>query len=967
MGFWHIYRLLHAKRWLLALLVLVAAALIFAATAIQANRSETFTEAKLGLQQEPPSGPSAVAPDKNDAIDNLVGSMSSNATVIAETATLLKLPEDQRAREVKRILEQNGQFATWDIEVPTLVAQRVRDGELPDSRTESEILKMRREVRTNYMNLLAKPTDTGGGFARGGVQDGPADIQKRIREVLKVEAVPSLDSSDNTPKYSNFVRISGKFPREAEANLYVNMFCLAFMDWYRKSNNNSSNQRIGNLKDQLAEAEARLKRARKTETLLTRNPDVAGPSGQIQNAVLNAETKANALSGKYQDAMARIEALRKLIPGVKPTNTVELPIGEKTDVQKLQIDLTSAEAEYRKLEAASPEGSGSFIATPAQAQKEVVETLRTALARAKRQPNTRTEINPSFQQLQLRLSAATEDASGARAELIDAEFALKGLQQRQAKLPAVTGALDDTREEIRRATASISETTRQIELARASQISVSKSGTLSLISQAVPLPSEDSWSRRARLILFGSVLALLVGIVAVIGLDALDNRIKDTRDVEQVLELPIAGVIPAQIPDPQRAPRITYLDPLSPVSEAYRLLRTDILFTRHDHPFQSLLGVGVKPGQGTTTTICNLAITLAQAGNRVILVDGDLRRPRLHETFQVPSEHGLTSLLLAHCSLEDALQHTEIDNLMILPAGPPTTQPSELLGSREMRELHETLKQAADFVLFDSPSAITFADAAVLASFLDATVIVIRANEVPRKAEQDVRALLDRARANIIGVVLNAMPADRVDSAHYHSQYYPAGKKPSDRPQLPGKGGDGPRTLPGGDRDIWSEDSSTSEALRPAARQEAPEPEAPAEAPSKQTKPLSSWRTAFVRKPSAAAVSPTLIAEDSADEEGDEPDVPYAPPVDYSQPYSAARVETPQPPPIPDVVTTEVTETEEAPQPSVTPAVDDAWLEDVEALRKSILEGSQDGDAAIMPGTLSAPARKRGLLGLLKR
>ncbi|MGC4045203.1 MAG: polysaccharide biosynthesis tyrosine autokinase [Armatimonas sp.] len=1011
MGFWHIYRLLHAKRWLLLLLMLAAAALIFLATAIQANRSEIFTQAKLGLQQEVPAGPNTAAPDKNDAIDDLVQRMSSNAAVIQETTRLLKLEEKARAQEVKRILEQNGQFATYDIEVPSLVDQRIADGSLPLRQRDLEIAKMRSEIRNNNMNQLAKAADAGGGFAVGGVGDAPEDIQRKVREILKVEAIGSLDSSDTNPKYSNFVRVTGKFQREAEANLYVNMFCLAFMDWFRKSNNNTTNQRIQNLQAQLTELNTKLRRARREEAVLKRNPDVGGPDGMIQNATLMAEQKVDMLREKYNDAVARTVTLRQQLASIPPTITVQLPAGEKADIQQLQLELTRAEAEYRKLEASSNLGSGALVDNPADAQKQVVDTLRNALAQAKRSPNTKTDLNQNFQLVQQKLSMALEDANGGRAALQEAQISLGQLKQRLDKLPRITGALDDTREEIKRTLASIATTSSQIESARSTQISTSKMGTLSLISQAVPLPAEDSLTKRLKLMIFGAVLALIVGIVAVVGLDALDNRIKDTRDVEEVLELPIAGVIPAQIPDPRRAPRITYLDPLSPVSEAYRLLRTDILFTQTDHPFQSLLGVGVKPGQGTTTTITNLAITLAQSGKKVILVDADLRRPRLHETFGLPSDRGLTSLLLAQCVLEDALHPTEIDDLMILPAGPSTTQPSELLGSREMRDLHETLKEAADFVLFDSPSAITFADAAILSSFLDATVIVIKANEVPRKAEQDVRALLDRAKANIIGVVLNAMPSDRVDSAHYHGQYYPQGKK-KQSPQLPGGGG-APPSLPGSGSSrtpMWGDDSAEETKLRPAARSvEMDEVLAVVDEVNDaepELKPKKSWRSTFTRRAAvrtAATVEETIEATDPSDETEEEAVTSPAPAFDYSKPYVSRAAEKAQPAPAPVAVPKVEVPILEDPEPVVakstesladwreevaatqrdlenqlgettqahpeTAKIVESWREDVEEVRQKYLEeeAEEDGSAKLMPGMEAAP-RKRSLLGnLLKR
>ena len=445
------------------------------------------------------------------------------------------------------------------------------------------------------------------------------------------------------------------------------------------------------------------------------------------------------------------------------------------------------------------------------------------------------------------------------------------------------------------------------------------------------------------------------------------------------------------------------------MSEAYRLLRTDILFTRHDHPFQSLLGVGVKPGQGTTTTISNLAITLAQSGKKVILVDGDLRRPRLHEAFKRSNERGLTSVLNAQCVLEDALQPTEIANLMLLSAGPPSTQPSELLGSEEMRDLHQTLREAADFVLFDSPSAITFADAAILASFIDATLIVIRANEVPRKAEQDVRALLDRARANIIGVVLNGMTPERVDSAHYHGHYYPESKGKKNVPQLPSGGNDGPRSLPGGG-DVWDDDeefpapTSSTETARPSEKpsdQEPPtstveeEPWDDEPAPAEKPNPARRWKSALSRRK-----SPLVVEEVEEEDELPAFDPTYVTtlaPEPTTEPPSVfdrepERIETVAPAqqavprwaaestvPVFEISPEEAFDTEAAlafstatpseaeiyepeateQEKTFTPAVDMSWIEEIEELRQKLV-----GDTDFMP-TGAEPPRKKSFLGSL--
>jgi capsular exopolysaccharide synthesis family protein len=330
-------------------------------------------------------------------------------------------------------------------------------------------------------------------------------------------------------------------------------------------------------------------------------------------------------------------------------------------------------------------------------------------------------------------------------------------------------------------------------------LTTNKPGTLNIVSEAhaSPLVSGVA-SQRPKLMVYGMILALIFGVALVIGMDALDNSIRTGEDVEKLTGLPVAGIIPEHFPDPIRSPRMALLEPMSAAAEAYRLLRTDLLFTSVDHPFQSLLPATAKPGQGATTTICNLAIVLAQSGRRVILVDADLRQPKLNRIFdKEPNEPGLVGVLEGSCTLDEAILPTGVENLALLPAGAFVTNPSEILGSPRMQALHEQLKGMADFVLFDAPSAIAYSDTAILSSFVDATLMIVRANSVPRGTEDQVRALLNKARANVIGAVLNGVTPEEVDSVHFHSGAIAAlPAAPTNGSRGNGTGGGGPRIIP---------------------------------------------------------------------------------------------------------------------------------------------------------------------------
>ena len=213
MGFWHIYRLIYPKRWLLGLLMVVTGAIIFLATMLQANRSETLSEAKLGIDRDASTVATATAAaDPNRAVNDIVNQMTSNSNVITDAARLLKLGEKARAKEFKRILEQTGFFATSDADARDAVDTKIAAGEIRASQRKKEINKLKLTARGETMRRLAEARDKGGAVAQNGVPEAPEAVAEKIRKEIHAEAVPSLDSTDSNIKFTNAVRVTGKFP-----------------------------------------------------------------------------------------------------------------------------------------------------------------------------------------------------------------------------------------------------------------------------------------------------------------------------------------------------------------------------------------------------------------------------------------------------------------------------------------------------------------------------------------------------------------------------------------------------------------------------------------------------------------------------------------------------------------------------------------------------------------------------------
>lgn len=215
---------------------------------------------------------------------------------------------------------------------------------------------------------------------------------------------------------------------------------------------------------------------------------------------------------------------------------------------------------------------------------------------------------------------------------------------------------------------------------------------------------------------------------------------------------------------------ITRTNPRSPVAEAYRQLRTNIQFSSPDRPLKTLLITSTHPEEGKSTILANLAITFAQTGSRVILVDCDLRRPSLHGIFGVRNSVGLTNIILDPAIKEFPFQDSGVTNLRLLCSGPLPPNPSELLGSRRMAEVVEQLKSEADYVLFDSPPVVVVTDAAILASKLDGVMLVVYAGRTRRELAKKAKALLDKVNANVLGVILNNVKYDASLHRYYAEQ-----------------------------------------------------------------------------------------------------------------------------------------------------------------------------------------------------
>lgn len=214
---------------------------------------------------------------------------------------------------------------------------------------------------------------------------------------------------------------------------------------------------------------------------------------------------------------------------------------------------------------------------------------------------------------------------------------------------------------------------------------------------------------------------------------------------------------------------ITHHDSLSLISEAYRAIRTNLQFTGADKAIKIISFTSALPGEGKSTTIANLAIALGQDEKRVLLIDGDLRRPVMHRRFGV-ANRGLSNCFADNLALSDVIQHEVYPNLDLVTSGPVPPNPSELLSSTKMEKLLAGVQSSYDYILIDTPPVLVVTDAAVIGSKADGTVLVIGSGDVSPEDAQAAKSLLEKAHANIIGAVLNKVP--QKGRRHYYYYYY---------------------------------------------------------------------------------------------------------------------------------------------------------------------------------------------------
>jgi len=291
-------------------------------------------------------------------------------------------------------------------------------------------------------------------------------------------------------------------------------------------------------------------------------------------------------------------------------------------------------------------------------------------------------------------------------------------------------------------------------------------------------------------LLLGALIGLGLGVAITFLKEYFDDSLKSPDEIENLGFNLLAAIPKIELEDVEKKAQkkweltdageakqiesrlITHFDPRSPVSEAYRTLRTNLQFSKIEGSIKAILVTSSGPKEGKSTSIANLAITLAQMGSKVVLIDTDLRRPVIHSIFGHKKEEGLTNYIMDQIPLENAIKDTMVDNLKIITSGILPPNPSELLGSTKMEDLIAKLKEKYDLILFDSPPVIAVTDAAVLSTKVDCVFLVVSSGQTNKDAIVRATTLLENVKARILGAVLNNVDYENNYGSSYYQYYH---------------------------------------------------------------------------------------------------------------------------------------------------------------------------------------------------
>ncbi len=628
---------------------------------------------------------------------------------------------------------------------------------------------------------------------RGWRSASPTDAANALVARLRVDPV----------KESRLVNVTveDKSPRRAQllANTVADVYIQRNLDHRLGSTRDAvrwlSNQ-LDELRENLSRSEDRLQQYRMqhnivSDTFSDQRNIVGNRIARLSEALTDAQTRRFNLAGRVGEVQRAASAVLDALPAPGTVGTgaaLDAPVAQRGEWHERTVAALS--------QLTAPEFLASSVLSSLRTQFEAVSReeaaleprylpsaveLRTARARTNTAVGMiRAEVQNIKGSAEAELRGVTRAESNIRGELMDA--------QRQAVLlneqEMVYTRLARERENHSKIYGIVLERATEGNLMQELRVN-----NMRVLDYAL-VPLSPVKPRVGLTLALGALAGLALGVLAAMVAIQLDRTVRSQQDIEETLRATFLGYMPLINSRGLRAHKryqygdthaneapvenldlVVHSHPMSLVAELARGIRTNLLFMSPDTPFQMLMVSSASPREGKTFTATSLAITLAQSGKRVLLVDGDLRRPRVHKIFGVRPPVGLSSVLIGEATLEEAVLDTPVPNLQVLVCGPVPPNPVELIHSQRMTDLLAHLRKSFDRVIFDSPPITAVTDALALGPQLDGVVLVVRSRYTRRDQGAAVVRQLRDLGSHVVGVVLNAIDLREGSPSYYYGKY----------------------------------------------------------------------------------------------------------------------------------------------------------------------------------------------------
>jgi capsular exopolysaccharide synthesis family protein len=547
-------------------------------------------------------------------------------------------------------------------------------------------------------------------------------------------------------------------PRESvrsEVAEVANEIARVFRDQNTKRSRESTERALTALQESLEEQDRRVNEAAKAVEKIRREQkiDVVSPTmGAYGTLDKMSVAQLEAMRIRVRTELARKETRYRMIIGLSQDDLLDAAPYMIGDVQLQQLV-----GEKRKGDVDLSEK----LQTMGANHPEVVQT-RARITGLER------EINDALDGLKRGIQADYE-AEKASYEIIQSELEEMKSQEREAEAERYQ-EFEQAQQELER----LRRIRDALEVrALQERIEMHMPRTTVDVMAHAKVPEENDYVRPK--ILLNIILSILVGVATGVGLaffiEYLDTSVKTIEDIERDMNVPVLGVIPQKVKP--------FIDATADTAHAepYRVLRTNIQVSKNFKDGGALCVTSGSVGEGKTLTVFNIAFVCAQLGDKVLIVDADLHRPRQHKIFGIPRNIGLANVLLGDCAVEDAIVRTSVTNLDFLPSGKVATGVHGLLDGRRLRELIDGFKQAYDYVVIDAPPIIGVSDASLLIREVDGVLLVIQHRKYPKSVSIRARDMIRNMGANLVGVVLNNINISRDYSYYYHYTYHYYGKE----------------------------------------------------------------------------------------------------------------------------------------------------------------------------------------------